>query len=322
VEPSTDFGIAMRKVLAVLRPFATWDAGSLEEPSSARRSIVPSPWVRGPPLRASLGHSHSRTVQGPGLAAYDHCMPDPRHFEVHAEVYERARPPYPKALWARLRELGLLRPGTRVLELGAGTGQATGPMLSAGASVVAVEPGTALAERLSRRLPDAVVHVASAETVALPTAAFDLAVAATAVHWFDLTVVLPKVHQALTPAGHFAVWRTAFGDPSAPVTPFRQRVGQITAHRGGVARGGPGELDTQAWVDRLTCRRHFVATYVEQFSWAIELSAGQVWDLFTTFSDWSAAEVEQVAEAVDELGGRVVEHYVTPLIVLERVPAP
>jgi SAM-dependent methyltransferase len=55
------------------------------------------------------------------------CMPDARHFEVHAEVYERARPPYPEALWARLRELELLQPGTRVLELGAGTGQATEP---------------------------------------------------------------------------------------------------------------------------------------------------------------------------------------------------
>ncbi len=249
-------------------------------------------------------------------------MPDPRHFEVHAEVYERARPPYPEALWARLRELGLLRPGTRVLELGAGTGQATGPLLSAGASVVAVEPGAALAERLRRRLPAATVHVGSAETVALLTAAFDLAVAATAVHWFDLDVVLPKVHRALAPAGHFAVWRTAFGDPSVPLTPFRQRVGQITARRGGPPRPGPGELETQAWVERLTGSGYFVATHVAHFPWAIELSAAQVRDLFTTFSDWSADEVQQAAEAVDELGGRVVEHYVTPLIVLERVAAP
>jgi SAM-dependent methyltransferase len=86
---------------------------------------------------------------------------------------------------------------------------------------VAVEPGAALAERLRRRLPVATVHVGSAETVALPTAAFDLAVAATAVHWFDLNVVLPKVHRALAPAGHFTAWRTAFGAPSVPVTPFR-----------------------------------------------------------------------------------------------------
>ena len=249
-------------------------------------------------------------------------MPDPRHFEVHAEVYERARPPYPDALWARLRELELLHPGTRVLELGAGTGQATEPLLDAGASVLAVEPGAALAERLRRRLPTAAVQVAAAESVALPTAAFDLAVAATAVHWLDLEVVLPKVHRALAPAGHFAVWRTAFGDPSVSPTPFRRRVALITARRSGSPRPGPGELDTQAWLERLTSHGYFVATHVEHFSWTITLSAGQVRDLFTTFSDWSASEVEQAAEAAAELGGRVVEHYVTPFIVLSRSPSP
>lgn len=134
--------------------------------------------------------------------------------------------------------------------------------------------------------------------------------------------MLPKVHRALAPAGHFAVWRTAFGDPSVPLTPFRRRVGQITARRGGPPRPGPGELETQAWVERLTGAGYFVAAHVEHFPWAIELSAGQVRDLFTTFSDWSAGEVEQAAEAVAQLGGRVVEHYVTPLVVLEPVPAP
>src|SRR4051794_32615178 len=121
-------------------------------------------------------------------------MPDPGHFNTHAAVYERARPPYPAGLWARLTELGLLGPGTRVLELGAGTGQATGPMLTRGASVTAIEPGVDLAARLRRNWPAATVQLATAESATLPPSAFDLAVAATAVHWFDLDVVLPKLH--------------------------------------------------------------------------------------------------------------------------------
>ena len=212
-------------------------------------------------------------------------MPGPRHFDAHAEVYDRARPAYPAALWARLSELGLLRPGTRVVELGAGTGQATGPLLRAGASVTAVEPGGALAERLRRRWPAATVHVGTAESVPLPPAAFDLAVAATAVHWFDLGVVLPKLHRALVPGGRFAVWRTAFGDPSVAPTPFREQVARITARRGGESRPGPGELETEAWVDRLTGSGHFAATHVEQFTWSTELGTEQIRDLFTTFSN-------------------------------------
>jgi SAM-dependent methyltransferase len=249
-------------------------------------------------------------------------MPDPLHFDAHAEVYDRVRPPYPDALWNRLNERGLLRRGTRVLDLGAGTGQATGPMLRGGASVTAVEPGGALADRLRRRWPEATVHVGTAESVPFPPAAFDLAVAATAVHWFDLDVVLPKLHRALVPDGHFAVWRNVFGDPSVAVTPFRERVAAITAGRAEEPpRSGPGELATEAWVARLTASGHFVTTHVEQFPWTIELSSDQIHDLFTTFSNWNAAEVEEAAQAARELGGRVIEHYVTPLIVLERAAA-
>lgn len=250
-------------------------------------------------------------------------MPDPVHFDAHAEVYDRARPPYPSALWTRLSELGLLGPGTRVVELGAGSGQATGPMVRAGAVVTAVEPGRALADRLRERWPAVTVHVGTAESVPLPSAAFDLAVAATAVHWLDLDVLLPKLHRAVVPGGHFAVWRTVFGDPSAPVTRFRERVAAITARRGEEPpSAGPGGLQTEAWTRRLTGSGHFVDTHVEQFHWTIELGTEGVRDLFTTFSDWQPSEVEEAAQAADDLGGRVLEHYVTPLTVLKRVGAP
>lgn len=246
-------------------------------------------------------------------------MPGPRHFDAHAEVYDRGRPPYPAALWARLRQRGLLRSGARVLELGAGTGQATGPLLEAGACVTAVEPGPALADRLRKRWPAATVHVGTAESVPFPERAFDLAVAATAVHWFDLDVVLPKLHRALRTEGHLAVWRTVFGDPSVPVTPFRERVAEITARRREEPpRAGPGELETEAWVTRLTGTGHFTATHVERFRWEVELGTEEIRDLFTTFSNWHPHEVGAAAQAVDDLGGRVLEHYVTPLIVLAR----
>lgn len=248
-------------------------------------------------------------------------MRDPRHFDARADTYDRGRPPYPDTVWARLALLGLLRPGVRVLELGAGTGQATAPLLRAGASVVAVEPGPRLAGHLRRRCPEAVVHVATAESVPLPDAAFDLAVAATSVHWLDLDVMLPRLHRALVAGGHFAVWRTAFGDPEAAVSAFRDRVAAITARRQGEdRRPGPGELETGLWAERLSRGGLFAPTHGEEMRWSVELDAGQVHDLFTTFSDWSAAEVDEAAAAVADLGGRVVEHYVTPLIVLRRVP--
>jgi SAM-dependent methyltransferase len=218
-------------------------------------------------------------------------------------------------MWARLTEIRLLGQGRRVVELGAGTGQATGPMIGAGASVVAVEPGREMAARLRSRCPSATVLVESAESVLLPDAAFDLAVSATAVHWFDLDVVLPKLHRALTPEGAFAVWWNGYGDPKAPVSPFRERVAAITARRvAAVASIGPDHLDTAGWTARIEATGHFKAFHVEEFRWLIEMGTEEIRGLFTTFSNWDAAEVNEAAAAVEALGGRVTEHYVTPLI--------
>lgn len=247
-------------------------------------------------------------------------MPGPGHFDAHADAYDRGRPPYPAALWERLHDLGLLGPGVRVLELGAGTGKATGPLIEAGAAVLAVEPGERLAALLRSRWPQAEVLVGTAEGVDLAPGAFDLAVAATAVHWFDLGVVLPRVHRALAPGGHLAVWRNGYGDPEAPVTPFRERVGRIVATREAPARRpGPGELDDAGWADLLAADGLFRVVHRDRFRWAVDLGTDQVRDLFTTFSDWTPAEAEAAARAVADLGGTVREHYVTPLVVLRRV---
>lgn len=132
-------------------------------------------------------------------------MVDPLRFEANAETYSSARPPYPVALWDRIGDLGLLRPGDRALDLGAGTGQATGPMVSAGMLVTAVEPGPRLAAELSTAHPDVEVLVARAEdldTLGLMPGSSDLAVAATSIHWMDLDVVLPIVRRLLKPWRH------------------------------------------------------------------------------------------------------------------------
>ena len=106
------------------------------------------------------------------------------HFDRVARTYDEARPAYPLALWDLLREEGVVRRGADVLELGAGSGQATVPMLDAGARVTAVEPGPSLAGMLRDRVAgrEAVVVEAVAEELELAGAAYDAVVAATAFH--------------------------------------------------------------------------------------------------------------------------------------------
>ena len=72
------------------------------------------------------------------------------HFPT--DLYDRARPGYPVPVFEALATFGDLRPGSRVLELGPGTGQATRPLAERGYQVVAVELGARLAERARRNL--------------------------------------------------------------------------------------------------------------------------------------------------------------------------
>ena len=67
-------------------------------------------------------------------------------FDEVPELYDRVRPGYPEAVFDDLVSLAGLVAGSRVLELGPGTGQATVPLARRGLAVTAVELGSGLGE--------------------------------------------------------------------------------------------------------------------------------------------------------------------------------
>jgi SAM-dependent methyltransferase len=244
---------------------------------------------------------------------------DPMFFDRSAATYDRARPGYPEALYAQLRSLGLTRRGASVLEVGAGTGQATQRLVDAGCHVVALEPAPQFADRLRARVPAATVVGATLEEAELAPETFDAAVAATALHWVDLGRGLTVLHAALRREGLLAVWRTIFGDPRIH-TPFRDRVAEIVCRRPGPpeTRTADKLLDPRPTMAELSASGMFAPRGSWQWPWEIELSTAGIRGLFSTFSDWTVAEVDAAAGAVEALGGSVTEHYVTVLHVLAR----
>src|SRR5437879_9154174 len=87
-------------------------------------------------------------------------------FDQAAELYDRARPGYPAAVFSDLAELACIGPGCRVLEIGCGTGQATVPLGERGGEIVCVELGAnlaAVARRRLERFPSVRVEVAAFE---------------------------------------------------------------------------------------------------------------------------------------------------------------
>jgi len=134
-------------------------------------------------------------------------MPELREvFDLDADLYDRIRPKYPAALFDEL--FSRLPVPADVLEVGPGTGQATGALLARKARVTAVELGPNLADLLRKNFQVQVrlkVIRSSFEEVELEPRSFDAIVSATSYHWIDEPVRVTKPARLLRPGGWLAI---------------------------------------------------------------------------------------------------------------------
>jgi SAM-dependent methyltransferase len=120
----------------------------------------------------------------------------PARFARPASAYERARPDYPPAAVEFLAARLDLGPGRTVLDLAAGTGKLTRPLLATGAEVVAVEP----AAEMRAGLPAAArVLEGTAEAIPLAAGSAEAVTVGQAFHWFDGEAALREIHRVLRP---------------------------------------------------------------------------------------------------------------------------
>jgi SAM-dependent methyltransferase len=138
-----------------------------------------------------------------------------------AEFYDRARPGYPDAVIADILDLCRV-PTRRVLEVGAGTGRATGLLARQDLDVVAIEPSPEMAAHTRRACapyPRVRVIVATFEDWPAEEEAFDLVVSAQAWHWTSPHVRYHKANSVLRHEGGLALfWNHPRWDQS-PATP-------------------------------------------------------------------------------------------------------
>jgi ubiquinone/menaquinone biosynthesis C-methylase UbiE len=111
-------------------------------------------------------------------------------FDAVADAYDEVRPSYPAALVDAAAERGRLGAGSRVLEVGCGTGKLTELLTARGLVVDAVDPGANMVAAARKRVGDGGVrfHVARFEDVELPRETFAAVFSATAFHWVDPAV--------------------------------------------------------------------------------------------------------------------------------------
>ncbi len=118
-----------------------------------------------------------------------------------AATYAEHRPDYAVAAVRWALEPA---PGSRVLDLGAGTGKLTATLGAVGVEATAVEPDLAMLAELRRVLPGVRAMPGCAEAIPLPDASVDAVVAGNALHWFDMDVAGPEIARVLVPGGILA----------------------------------------------------------------------------------------------------------------------
>jgi ubiquinone/menaquinone biosynthesis C-methylase UbiE len=128
-------------------------------------------------------------------------------FSRSAEAYDRARPDYPAAAIERFCVAVGIEPGSRVLDVGAGTGKLTAPLAERGAEVLAVEPVAEMRARIAERTPRATAVAGVAERLPADDGWADAIVAGQAFHWFATERALAEFARCLRPEGRLGlIW--------------------------------------------------------------------------------------------------------------------
>lgn len=248
-------------------------------------------------------------------------------FDDAAELYDRARPGYPDALYDDLFALSGLRAGDRVLEIGPGTGKATVPLAQRGLDVTGVELGGALAAVAQRNLeayPSARVLHADVESWALERAGFDAVVAFTAFHWLDPQTKYQRCAQLLRAGGSLAVVQTQHVHPEGGDRFFEDV--QDAYERAGEGRAPPLRPDDAGDLrDEFVASGRFEAPAVRRYLYEVEYTADAYIDVLNTYSGHIAmppSTREQLYEDIRRLIGErtIRKSYLAVLHVARRLP--
>lgn len=138
------------------------------------------------------------------------------HFDDIVTEYDSIRPGFPSGLYDDLFAYAGPGHGKAALEIGAGTGKATGPVLEAGYALTAVEPGANMARFLLEKFgtyENFKVVNADFEDFESKDNSFDLIYAATSFHWVDAEIGCPKAFNLLKNGGVFALFRYNYNPP-------------------------------------------------------------------------------------------------------------
>lgn len=251
-------------------------------------------------------------------------------FDEAADLYDAVRPGYPDELFDDMAKLTGLYDGSKVIEVGCGTGQATVSFAERGYEVVCVDPGGNLVEIARRKLKGYPVEFIVSKFEDLePPGGFDLVASGTAWHWVEPDVGYRKAAAALGQRGFIALFWNLHPEPFTGFFVDVQRVYRRVVPEWGDPRDRPSTAQRIDETSRsIEASGLFEKPVIRRYLWKRNYSRDDYLRLLDTYSDHralpqgvKASLYEGVGRLIDEeYDGLVERPYLTALFVARKSP--
>ena len=249
-------------------------------------------------------------------------------FDRAAQDYENSRPEYCRQLYCDLMVYQPIGQQSEVLEIGAGTGKATGPILKTGCRLTALEPGKSLAKIAKEKYRDDerfLLRQEKLQDFECAGESFDLIYAATAFHWIEEEYGYARVFDLLKPGGAFARFAYHAGEDESRPDLAREIRAAYSRCSGMPGKGRSfDETDAQALAMR-ACRFGFTDPVWRIYRMKKDFSADGYMRLLRTYPDHMGLEADErrrltdsIYEAIKQHGGTVTVYYTIDMELIRK----
>ncbi|MBO0769564.1 MAG: class I SAM-dependent methyltransferase [Solirubrobacterales bacterium] len=245
-------------------------------------------------------------------------------FGAVAEQYHASRPSYPPEMVDDVIIYAGAKPGTRAVEVGAGTGIATKLFADRGLEIDAIEPSAEMANVAAKQATTNKVHFRSEsfEDADLKPDAYKLVYSAQAWHWVEPLTAEKQAARALRSGGALACfWNRVDWDRCA----LRDELDAAYEESGWRPEGPMGPRSklqdfSGPWTERIAATAGLSSPESREYRWSQTYSTAQYIALLGTHSDHilldEALRIRlfgAIAGVIDDAGGKLDLTYSTRL---------